>query len=144
MRVYLSGTITADPRTHTWREDVMGLLWQGDHVGISPMRGKDPKRLSKDGLKGDIPASLFVRRDINDIHTCDIMLIYFPKGICPDRQSIGTWAEFGIAIERSIPIIVVSDDPQVVEYPFIKVFAAAIVPTLEEAVEKVRWLANGL
>jgi len=139
MNVYLSGTISADPKTHRWRREAARLL--ASHMCISPMRGKDPAKISASGLESDVPVSLFVRRDLADIRGCDVLLLYFPRDICPNgRQSIGTWAELGVAIERRMPIVVVSDDPSVTQHPFLKIYAAAIVGTLKEAVKVIDWL----
>jgi hypothetical protein len=142
VRVYLSGTITADPATHKWREDIAFTLAEMGHTSYSPMRGKDPDSLDRLGLASNIPASLFVRRDLADLEASTVMILYFPKGVCNDRQSIGTWAEFGVAMHLHIPIIVVSDEPTVLNHPFIKIGAAVCISTLEEAVDVVNWLDN--
>ena len=66
MKVYLSGTITADPRTHFWRQVAEEALVALGHVAVSPLRRKDASKFTPDGLSsGDtsIPPSLFVARD---------------------------------------------------------------------------------
>lgn len=142
MRVYLSGTITSDASTHEWREWLKGVLEEQGHKVYTPMRGKSIKSISEEGFKSDIAPSLFVTRDLNDIRASNVLVVYFPTGICDDRQSIGTWSEFGLAIELRIPIIVISDDPLVARNPFVEVCSAAVVETLEQAVETIAWLDN--
>lgn len=140
MMVYLCGTITADPATHEWRVDAMMALAKRGIKVRSPMRGKNVGSLSKDGLTSNIPPLLFTARDLRDIHKSDALLIYTLGIETLNRQSIGTWAEFGIAIERGIPIVFVATDPSVVNHPFVKKWASVVVPTLHEAVVWLDWL----
>lgn len=142
MRVYLAGTITADPATHAWRTETVIQLRARWHVPLNPMRGKDPSKVSKDGLKSDISPLLFVERDLADIRSADVMLVYTLGIEKLERQSIGTWAEFGVAIERRIPLVFVATHPQVVNYPFVVKYAAAVVPTLDEALKVIDWLSG--
>lgn len=140
MNVYLAGTITADPATHKWREVAAQTLRNMGHIAFSPMRDKNPATFSKDGLTSSEPPSLFVERDEQDIQACDAVLFYTLGIEKLDRQSIGTWAELGLARAYRKPIIVVADHPMVTEYPFIKKWAADVVPTLAQGISRVHWL----
>jgi nucleoside 2-deoxyribosyltransferase len=140
MTIYLCGSITADPVTHRWRRVAESIAANLDMTTLSPMRGKDPDRISKDGLTSDIPAMLFTTRDLRDIHNSDVLLLYALGIESLDRQSIGTWAEFGIAIERGMPIVVVATAPSVTQHPFVVKWASAVVPTLQEAMQTINWL----
>lgn len=140
MRVYLAGTITADPKTHVWREEVATVLHNLGHTPLSPMRFKNPASFTKDGLKSSEPPSLFVERDEQDIVNCDVVLFNTLGIETLTRQSIGTWAELGLARAYRKPIIVVADHPMVTGYPFIVKWAAIVVPTLNEGVHFVDWM----
>lgn len=140
MKVYLAGTITADKATHEWRETAAHAFRMLGHHAFSPMREKNIKSFSADGLKSSEPPSLFVERDEQDIMACDAVLFYTLGIENLERQSIGTWAELGLARAYRKPIVVVADHPMVTEYPFIKKWAAIVVPTLVDGINRVHWL----
>lgn len=118
------------------------------------MRYQNPATFTRGGL-GDssTPSSFFWKVDKGDLARADVLvLVYWRGGVehycreipcckegvaCPAhgrrRQSVGTWAEFGLAIMRGIPIIVVTDDPDVRDHPAIQQEAAIVVETVEEA-----------
>lgn len=159
--VYLGGTISPSPEHLEWRERVKrwanfpslfrpGVIIYSRCEIIDPLEHQNPKHFTTDGLHDSTtPDSLFVRADIADIQRADIvMCVYWnapvdmrehPFGVVAPsasyrRQSIGTWAEFGIAAYLHKPIIVVSDDNAVLDHPFVKVFAAAKVATIDAAI----------
>ena len=68
------------------------------------------------------------------------MLCYFPAFAKPNRQSVGTWAEWGMAHELNKPLIMVSDLPEVVGHPFIYKWATRLCSELEEGLEYMRFL----
>jgi len=139
MRVYLAGTICQDERVQAWREQATNRLKRHEITTVSPLRGKDFDKISKDGLTSDIPSRLFVARDLQDIRTCDAMLLVWLKTMTA-RQSIGTWSEMGIAMARQLPLVVYTDDPQAWKHPFVTYAAASICKDMEEAYERLIWL----
>lgn len=139
MRVYLAGTICRDERMQAWREQAAIRLGRHGIITVSPLRGKDFDKISKDGLTSDIPSRLFVARDLQDIRTCDAMLLVWMKDLT-GRQSIGTWSEMGIAMERQLPLVVYTDDPKALKHPFVTYAAASICTTMDEAYERLVWL----
>ena len=60
---------------------------------------------------------------------------YLPKEMNDRRPSIGTIIEIGWSIGLKKPLIVVSDDKQIMEHPLIKCNAAWRLKELDEAVE---------
>ncbi len=142
MRVYLAGTITADPSTHAWRATACEHLRNNGHVPLSPMRRKDPKEISPNGLTSDISPMLFVERDEKDIRSADMMIINALGMDKLKRQSIGTWAEMGMARILHLPIILIATHHDVTTYPFILKWACAVVPDLQHALDVVDWLAD--
>ena len=136
--VYLSGTITKDPKHLEWRKWAEAVLSEHDIGVLSPVRGKNPEDWTKDGLNGSActaySGGAFVFRDRRDLERCNAVLLYFPES--PGRQSIGTWAEFGYAVwGLGKPVVVVSELPEVIGHPFVYRLAAKVVPTLEEAID---------
>jgi len=133
--VYLCGTITTDPKYLNWRTETEEKLATWGIDALSPIRGKTASQWSSNGLDS-IQLTIydrggFVDRDYRDVRRCDAVLVMFFEP--PDRQSIGTWVEFGWADEMRKPIVVASDLPEVIQHPFIWKRAARVCPTLEEA-----------
>lgn len=152
-KVYLAGTVTPETRHLQWRKVAAEHLDRrvvGDTVItlIDPLRFQDPKNFSANGLSDKTcPNSLFVSVDINDVlnHADAMLLVYYtsddPNGY--RRQSIGTWIEFGLAaVVRHIPVVVVTDDPEVAEYPFITRLAAYVTSDIHEACARIATFAR--
>ena len=139
--VYLCGTITTDLKYLTWRADVQAAL--APEIGVlSPIRGKDVSDWRHDGLTSIQPTIYshggFVPRDLRDLECCDAVLLVFLDRC--ERQSIGTWFEFGWASRMGKPVVVVSSFPEVVEHPFVWRTAARVCPTLDEGIAYLRFL----
>jgi len=150
MYVYLCGTMTSDPETRFWRLKATEELERrsGDDLGkirtIDPFRGQPKEKVSTDGLHGAMPGKMLSKRDKWSLDRSDVMLLYTLGIEKLDRQSIGTWSEFGYAgMALHIPIIVVAKERQVVAHPFITDMASMIVPTLNEAIDAILWLRLG-
>ena len=148
--VYLCGTITKEPRHLEWREDAEEYLALHGIGVLSPVRNKDPEDWTEGGLDGRVGAvyagGAFVERDERDLKICDAVLLYFPAHACPTRQSIGTWAEFGLAALAGglgKPVVVVTDLPEVARHPFIYRRAAKITSSFDEALEYLVFLLGG-
>jgi len=141
MRVYLAGTISTDPRTHTWRAALAERIRLAGHIPLNPMRYQNPATFTREGL-GDTstPSSFFWKTDKGDLARADVFIgVYWRDEVTPTnrkghrRQSIGTWIELGIALTRSLPIIIVTDDQDVRDHPAIQQEAAIVVESVEEA-----------
>lgn len=141
--VYLSGSITANEECFKWRDKVTTALNDAGITCLDPLRGKDIKSLSKDGLTSSSPVTkrgAFVHRDILDMERADIMMIVWWGD--PGRQSIGTWYEFGWFKNNGGKVIVVdlSEGAQISSHPFVFKFADAMYKDLDEAIEYVKYL----
>jgi len=140
--VYLAGTITQDPKHFRWREQVADALALDEIGTLNPTRGQKPSDWRSDGLDSTQSTPYddggFVTRDLRDIDRCDAVLLSFAEA--PDRQSIGTWFEFGYAVKAGKPVIVVSTLPEVVQHPFIYKQADRIVATFGMAQEYLQFL----
>lgn len=155
MNVYLAGTISKDPKTLGWREEVAKKLRKWRHTPLSPLRYQNPEEFSENGLHDDsVPDSFFVDVDLSDLKRADVVFVVYWQGeqivtlkddhrmvLSYKRQSIGTWSEFAIAFWENKPIIIVTDDPDVADHPFTKRKAAIVCKTVEEGLE---WLGKML
>ena len=70
-----------------------------------------------------------------DTESCDLVLAYLPKELNDRRPSYGTTIEIGWAIGLRKPLIVVSDDNQLLDHPLIECNAAWRLNELDDAVE---------
>ena len=139
MIVYLSGSITPDPKHNTWRaafHEQFSIIH--GYTVLDPMRFKDVADLDAKGYTSKVPGSLFVERDYCDIQKSDVVVIVFRRGLT--RQSIGTWAEFGWCIVWRKPVIIMTDDPSVWEHPFVKKWAALVTNDPKQVIDAVRFL----
>lgn len=166
MNVYLAGTITPEERHLEWRRTLCRLLAHEGHAGVSPLRYQNKATFVGDGLHdSNVPDKFFVNADIADVLRSDLMILVYwrdnragtdvstrggillPPPFDPSkhyrRQSIGTWCEFMLAVSNDIPVIVVTDDPDVFDHPFIKVKAAYICTRVDEGWEMVKKYLSG-
>lgn len=137
VHIYLAGGITGltELRAKAWRAEVSAKLWP--MVGVSPLRcepainGKyDPKTQSADILFGS--PKVIKAKNFLDCQMCDVMLAYIPV------PSTGTFIELGWADALGKPLIVVSDNPAIVNHPVVAGVADWLVPTLEDAIKVIK------
>ena len=139
--IYLAGPIagcTQEEATE-WREYICTFFPHGI-VGISPLRCEPLKEGMTYTQEGATDKMWSDPRAINaknwlDTESADLVLAYLPKEMNDRRPSIGTIIEIGWAIGLKKPLIVVSDDKQVMEHPLIECNAAWRLDNLEDAVE---------
>lgn len=139
--VYLAGTITPN-KVHTgWRLQAANMLLDKKIYSISPIRGNNPADWTADGLDGVGTVYAdggFVPRDERDIRRCDAVLLFFMDPLA--RQSVGTWAEFGMAYALGKPVVVCSGLPEIAQHPFVRRWSAKVVPDMEAAVAYLAFL----
>ena len=139
--VYLAGPIAGLTKEEgtAWREEV-DLMLPDNIIGISPLRCEPVQP----GMRYDDPGAVDKLwsdpRSINaknwlDTMSSDLVLAYLPKVYNDRRPSIGTLIEIGWTIGLNKPLIVVSDDNQLLDHPLIKCNAAWRLNELEDAVE---------
>lgn len=122
MVIYLCGPINGrtDADARNWRE-LAKTLWKGET--LDPMRRDYRGRELEPGIAAEIVAG-----DIEDIQTCDAVLVFF------DKPSVGTSMEVFYAkqLHRKVVVIDAQDKPL---SPWLVHFSDAQVKTVEEAVE---------
>ena len=140
-KVYLAGTITPNPKHLAWRQRAESTLAMHNIDAISPVRGNSPADWTADGLDGVDTVYAdggFVPRDERDIRRCDAVLLFFMDPLA--RQSVGTWAEFGMAYALGKPVVVCSGLPEIAQHPFVRRWSAKVVPDMEAAVAYLAFL----
>ena len=139
--VYLAGPIaglTEDEATG-WRGYVREQLPYRIE-GISPLRCEPLAEGMTYTTPGAVDKMWSDPRAINaknwlDTESADLVLAYLPKEMNDRRPSIGTIIEIGWTIGLKKPLIVVSDDKQVLDHPLIECNAAWRFDNLDDAIE---------
>ena len=144
--IYLAGPIAGctQEEANEWREYVRSMLPHAI-VGISPLRCeplKEGMTYTEEGASPKMwsdPRAIATKNWL-DTESCDLVLAYLPKELNEKRPSYGTVIEIGWAIGLRKPLIVVSDDKQLMDHPLIKHNASWRLDSLDDAVEVI----NGL
>lgn len=145
-RVYLAGPISGlsfDEAQNGWRAVVEAWGLDNGVCVLSPLRGKDYLRgvgkLEKQYLDLSQLSSPqgIVRRDFNDVKTCDAVLA---NVLNATRISLGTAWEVGVAFALQKPLIAVLEPGSVHDHPFITQSATYTFSTLDEALPALLYL----
>lgn len=139
--IYLAGPIAGltEEEATTWRHDVNFML-PDNIIGISPLRCEPVKPGMTYTTPGAVDKMWSDPRAINaknwlDTESSDLVLAYLPKQMNDRRPSIGTIIEIGWTLGLKKPLIVVSDDKQLLNHPLIECNAAWRLDNLDDAVE---------
>ena len=146
--IYLAGPIAGCTREEAveWREYVVSMLPHAI-VGISPLRCeplKEGMTYTEEGASPKMWADprAIATKNWLDTESCDLVLAYLPKELNDRRPSYGTVIEIGWAIGLRKPLIVVSDDKQLMDHPLIKHNASGRLDNLEDACEVINGLSG--
>ena len=138
-KVYLAGFISGKKIAECmgWRERIavhyMKKAW--DIIWLDPINGKAIATITPDGLKSNMPAKALVARDITSVQETDLLIANLHT-FGELRAPTGTICEIAIAGYLRKPMIIITDDINYTEHPFIRDFASIIVPTVDELLEK--------
>lgn len=140
--VYLCGSIgTANIDDHlTWRKRVATEFEPYMQFDIrDPLRYQNPASFTHGGLHdANVPDSFFVAMDVADVKKADVLFVVFWQ---QQRQSVGTFMEMGMAALLGKLIILVTDDPQVADHPFVHRYASVVCKTVEEGIAWLKRMA---
>lgn len=122
--VYLAGPITGESwgGANAWREYAREILEERGVRVLSPLRNKGylanetSIQMSYDHVMSSEKA--IVMRDLYDVQTCDALLVNF---LGATEKSTGTIAEIGAASILHKPIVVVMEEDNVHQHPFVRV-----------------------
>jgi len=142
--IYLAGPITGcgKKEANDWRDDIRQCLSE-NIIGVSPLRcepliGRKYKHSYDDRRFGT--TSAISGKNWLDTTLCDMVLAYLPREINDRRPSYGTVIELGWAIGMRKPIIVVSDDPALINHPLIVDNVNWIFDNFEDALDVIHGL----
>ncbi len=152
--VYLAGPILGctEGQAKHWRryvDDKLTLACERSIVGISPLRCEPLVGDLYDGEYHDKKFGSYraiASKNFYDLQVCDFVLIYLPRTQDPTRDkevSVGTIWELGIAFAMRKPIIVVSDNPHVMNHPDVKFSANWLLDNLDDAVDVLVGIMGG-
>lgn len=146
--VYLSGPITGqtyEDARFGWRTTLAAQLEPGIKV-LSPMRHEGHLAEIQGGLEKHYPDHFFsgskiiFEKDRLDIKRSDIVLVNL---LGATRVSIGTVSEIGMAYEQGKQIIlVIEDEGNIHDHPFVTVPAALRLNNLDEAIYAINALLS--
>lgn len=143
-KVYLAGSIRGltYSKAANWRLDLAHEIRE-KITCLSPMRGKRElvgKVITKEVVKASSNPLMgykgIVARDFSDIRRCDAVLV----NLLGSTHAIGTLVEIGYAAALQKPIIVVLEEDNVHQHPFVTEPASFVVTTLDKAVHILKHL----
>lgn len=140
--VYLAGPILAcnQGEANDWRKDAARFLQRASPgiVGISPLRC-EPLVGERYGIHEEdkkFGSSRAIKaKNFFDVKNCDLTLAYLPTPPPGRHQSFGTIIEIAWAHALGKPVILVSDDPEVINHPVINASCDWVLPTLEDGLD---------
>ncbi len=138
--VYLAGPILGCNQfeANDWRQYVARELLTYNLIGISPLRC-EPLVGEKYAANYPDPkfgtARAIGTKNLYDLRTCDLTLAYLPLPPKGRTQSYGTLLEIGAAHQAQKPVIIVSNDPYVIQHPVVVTFCGWMRPGVAGALD---------
>jgi nucleoside 2-deoxyribosyltransferase len=149
--VYLAGPILGHNKSEAndWRtfvNDAFSSSGLYSLTGISPLRCEP--------LVGEVYAANYpdpkfgtaraiASKNMFDVRSCDMVLAYMPKPTNGRPHSVGTILEIGWASILCKPVVLVTDDPFLVEHPVMNASVGWVLPTLEDGIDVCTGLLGG-
>jgi len=125
MRVFISGPIQGMEAEQSYRDVIREICIRHGHEPVDPwLREKIIYRGSELNWWIRVPAADFVRRDLEDIEKCDILIACLPK------LSAGTCMELFYAKLKNKKVITISQMNEL--SPWIVVHSDVIIKKIEE------------
>jgi nucleoside 2-deoxyribosyltransferase len=139
MKVYLAGFINGNKieQCSEWRKRIVThyLLKAWDIIWLDPMNGKAITTLTPDGLHSEYPIRAIVDRDVKCLEDADLVVANLDT-FGETRAPTGTLCEISITGYIHKPLIVITNDPNYYNHPWIQDFASITVPSVDELLEK--------
>ncbi len=146
--VYLAGPIMNCTReeANDWRLDFAKRLAFDDIRGVSPLRceplvGERYTMQYPDPKFGT--ARAIGAKNVFDVRSCDMVLVYLPIPQQFGRQSYGSIVELAWAHMLGKPTILVTNDPYVRDHPVIDACAGWMLNNLDDALEVIVGVLGG-
>ena len=133
MRVYLAGFIQGNKiiECTSWRKEIVGYYHLNPDISfLDPFSGKDLSSISGDGLNSSTPRNAIVHRDYAAVTSSDLIVANM-NTFGESRPPIGTICELAWAWDKKIPIVLISEDKNYLNHPFVSYFTSIAVPDVE-------------
>ena len=141
MKIYLAGYISGKviKECVDWRKKIANhysnAKWHGKITFLDPLNGKDLTSITEDGLHSSCPSHAIVHRDYSSVVGADLIIANMST-FGEKRPPIGTICELAWAWDHHKPIILISQEKQFIEHPFLKYFASWIVKDVNDLLSK--------
>jgi nucleoside 2-deoxyribosyltransferase len=149
MKIYLAGYIHGKniDKCSEWRVKLRDFyirkVW--DITWLDPLNGKNFAEITEDGLKSSVPYSAIFDRDLSSVRNSDLIIANM-NTFGSSRPPIGTISELAWAGLMQKPIVMITDELNYIEHPFMKKMVSWVVPDVETLIEKkiVNYFFKGL
>ncbi len=138
MRVYLAGYICGTKlkeciewrkRIRDYYESYKGVRYPIDW--LDPLNSGELDNIDDKGLKSNLPRNAIVQKDLLSIENADILIANLDT-FGEERPPIGTICEIAIAWYMRKPIILITNQENYIEHPFLSYFASMVVKDVDE------------
>lgn len=138
MRCYLAGFINGNKLKECieWRVRIREHYnnYKGERYPIEwldPLNSGELDHIDAQGLKSNIPRNAIVQKDLLSIENSDIIIANLDT-FGELRPPIGTICEVAIAWHLRKPIILITNNDNYKEHPFLSYFASMVVKDVDE------------
>lgn len=135
-RVYLAGPILhlTQAEANNWRYKAINCFKEAGIAGISPLRDEPITGPTYGSGSSNDPRHSghgILEKNLFDLRNCDVVLAYLPART-GKHQSYGTIGEVFAARALGKPVVMVTDDPTVLEHHVLLACAGWVTSSLEE------------
>lgn len=133
--VYLAGPVEFED---TWRNRAGAALKKMGFEPLDPMRGEEHKTVGKH-IESNIPDSLLVMRDLNDLQRCKISAGFVLMNLSTTkegRKPLGTLFELMWAWSNRVPVVAIMGrecDPEYKKHPWINTMVSCKMSSVTSA-----------
>jgi nucleoside 2-deoxyribosyltransferase len=143
LRVYLAGYIQGEviDQCLAWRKRIREYYqhWKAKEkfpiVWLDPLSGEEACEISPDGLHSSLPTQAIVHKDYVCVEKADLIVANMDR-FGKSRQLTGTICELAWAWQLHKPIIMITNEEQYRDHPFLKYFSSWTVSSVDELLEK--------
>lgn len=134
MYCYLAGYISGKHirKCADWRIKIRShynrKCW--DIVWLDPLNGKEFAEITEDGLKSNVTAESIFDRDLMSVKKSELVIVNMDT-FGEKRAPFGTHCELAWAGYERKPIIMITQDKDYIEHPFVKRMVSWVVPDVD-------------
>ncbi len=139
MKIYLAGQISGSEieKCAAWRIKIREHYRRADWpiLFLDPLNGKEFDTITEDGLKSNIPSEAIFDGDKMSVKEADIVIVNLEE-FDDTRAPFGSHCELAWAGLLGKPIVLITQDKNYIEHPFIKKMVSWIVPDVQTLLDK--------